>query len=105
MRMKMGKLRLALAVLLLYGTMAAAETKVKGELYPQWHLDFSENADHYSEFELTRAYVTATSDINEQTSARITIDLRSTTGFNGYTIVLKYGYVDWKPTFSKKVSF
>ena len=101
----MGKLRIVLAVLLLSGTMVNAETKVKGELYPQWHMDFSENADNYSEFELTRAYVTATSDINEQTSVRITADLRSTGGFNGYDIVLKYGYVDWKPKFSKKVSF
>ncbi len=105
MRMKMGKLRIVLAVWLLCGTMASAETKVKGELYSQWHMDFSENADHYSEFELKRAYITATSDINEQTSARITVDLRSTGGFKGYDIVLKFGYVDWKPKFSERLSF
>ncbi len=101
----MGKLSLTLALVLLGFTMASAETKVKGELYPQWHMDFSEGADNYSEFELTRAYVTATSDINEQTSVRITADLRSTTGFSGYAIVLKYGYVDWKPKFSERVAF
>jgi len=105
MRMKMGKLLIALAVLLLFGTMVTAETKVKGELYPQWHMDFSEGADHYSEFELTRAYITATSDIDEQTSVRITADLRNTTGYNGYDIVLKYGYVDWKPKFSDRLAF
>jgi len=101
----MGKLRIALAVLLLVCTMAAAETKIKGELYPQWHMDFSAGADQYSEFELTRSYVTVTSDLNEQTSVRFTVDLRSTSGYNGYDIVLKYGYVDWKPTFSERVAF
>ena len=101
----MGKLSIVLAVLLLGVTTTAAETKVKGELYPQWHMDFSENADHYNEFELTRAYVTATSDVNEQTSVRITADLRSTGGFSGYTVVLKYGYVDWKPKFSDRLAF
>ncbi len=94
-----------MALVLLGCTLAVAETKVKGELYPQWHMDFSEGADHYSEFELARSYITATSDINEQTSARITVDLRSTSGFSGYTIVLKFGYVDWKPKFSDRLSF
>ncbi len=101
----MGKLRITLAgVLLVCGT-AAAETKVKGEIYPQWHMDFSAGADHYSAFELTRTYVTVTSDINEQTSVRVTVDLRSTSGFGGYDIVLKYGYVDWKPKFSEQIAF
>jgi len=104
MRMNMGKLCIALAVLLLCCITVAAETKVKGELFPQWRMDFSENADHYSEFELARAYVTATSDINEQTSARITVDLRNFSGL-GYIIALKYGYVDWKPKFSERIAF
>lgn len=101
----MGKLRIALLTVLLFGTAAWAETKVNGELYPQWHMDFSEGADHYNSFELTRTYVTVTSDINEQTDVRITVDLRSITGYNGYAIVVKYGYVNWQPKFTGNASF
>ena len=101
----MGKLQVMLAVFLVFCATAAAETQVKGEMYPQWHMDFSEAADHYSSFEVTRSYVTVTSDLSEQTSMRATMDIRSITGFSGYTMVLKYGYMDWKPTFSKRLSF
>lgn len=101
----MGKFRIILAAVFLFCGITAAETKVKGEIYPQWHMDFSAGADHYSAFELTRSYLTATSDINEQTSVRVTVDLRSTSGYGGYDIVLKYGYVDWKPKFSEQMAF
>jgi hypothetical protein len=103
--MKMGKLRIVLAAALLFAITAKAETAVKGEIYPQWHMDFSAGADHYNAFEVTRTYVTVTSDLNEQTSVRITMDLRSTSGFGGYDIVLKYGYVDWRPKFADQMAF
>ncbi len=101
----MAKSRIVLAVLLLCSTMAVAETKITGEMYPQWHMDFSEGADNYSEFELGRAYINFLSDINEQTSVRVTTDLRSTTGFSGYSIILKFGFVEWNPKFSNRLSF
>ncbi|MGH8015736.1 MAG: hypothetical protein ACREBV_06055, partial [Candidatus Zixiibacteriota bacterium] len=100
----MGKLRMAMAGVLLFSALTAAETKVKGELYPQWHMDFSAGADHYCTFELARSYVTVTSDLNDRTSVRFTVDLRSTSGYSGYDIILKYGYVDWKPKFSDRVA-
>lgn len=101
----MRNLIIALTVLTFCSSAATAETAVKGELYPLWYMDFSENADNYNAFELNRSYVTVTSDLNEQTSARFTVDLRNTSGFSGYDIILKYGYLDWKPTFLKRTSF
>jgi len=101
----MGKLRFLLAAMLLVNSAFAGETKVGGELYPQWYMDFSAGADHFSEFELTRTYVTVTSDLNERTDVRFTADLRSTSGYSGYTVVVKYGYVNWRPEFLKRASF
>jgi hypothetical protein len=105
MREEMRKISVMLIAFLLIGTAVLAETQVKGELFPQWHMNFSEGADNYSAFELTRSYVTVTSDLNPQTLVRFTLDLRSTNGFDGYDVILKYGYIDWKPTFWKRGSF
>ncbi|UCD63019.1 MAG: hypothetical protein JSW34_09695 [Candidatus Zixiibacteriota bacterium] len=80
----------------------AGETTVGGTLFAHWKMDLTEAAGA-SEFGLSRAYVTVKSKLSERTSARITADLREADGFDGYSIVLKYGYLDWKPGFGKGV--
>jgi len=78
---------------------AADETTVQGTLYAHWTWDLSDGADDANEFALSRAYVTVRSKLSEYTSVRITADLRETDNFDGYSVILKYGYIDWKPKF------
>jgi len=80
----------------------ASETKVGGRLYADWHLDVSDKGDDANSFNLTRTYIDIKSKISEFTSVRFTLDMRQTTGFDGNNIVLKYGFLDWKPAFTKK---
>ncbi len=77
----------------------AAETKVEGRIYDTWMLNTSAAANDYNTFSLDRSYVTAKSKLSDYTDVIITMDLRSTTGYSGYTMVLKYGYAAWKPKF------
>lgn len=80
----------------------AADTKVNGRLYADWHLNTTDGADSENAFDISRAYVTVKSKLSEYTSVRLTTDIRSTSSFDGYTIILKYGYIDWKPQFAQK---
>lgn len=77
-----------------------SDTKVKGRLYSHWTLDMSDSADSENEFALGRSYLTVTSKISEYSSVRITTDMRETEDVDGktrYDIIVKYGYLDWKP--------
>ncbi len=78
----------------------AAETTVHGRLYSHWMMDMSDGAGSYNDFALSRAYVTVKSKLSDYTSVRITSDLRNAGGFSGYTIILKYAYMDWRPKFA-----
>ena len=78
----------------------AAETTVHGRLYSHWMMDMSDGAESYNDFGLSRAYVTVKSKLSDYTSVRITSDIRNAGGFSGYTIILKYAYMDWKPKFA-----
>lgn len=98
-----------LAVLLIGASSRAAETKVQGRIYTHWEYDMSEGAGGANSFELGRAYVTVKSSLSDYTSVRITSDLRQSTieddgkASTRYYVIIKYGYLDWKPAFAKGV--
>ncbi|MDF1544973.1 MAG: hypothetical protein P1R58_07720 [bacterium] len=83
----------------------AAETSVHGRLYADWMMkttelvdnDFADTIDGFNEFQISRAYVTVKSKLSDRTSVRITSDIKAKDGL--YNIMLKYGYIDWKPAF------
>lgn len=79
----------------------ASETTVHGRIYSHWMDDLGNG---FNEFDVTRSYLTVRSELSDKTSLRITSDLRSTgenrSEFNGYTIILKYAFLDWKPNFA-----
>ena len=77
----------------------AADTKVNGRLYANWNMDMTDGADNANSFGIDRAYVTVKSKLSDYTSVRMTSDISSTNGYDGYSIILKYGYIDWKPQF------
>ncbi len=74
------------------------KTTVKGRMYSYGMVDFSDANSNQSEFALSRAYVTLKSKLNKSTSIRITSDFKSID--DKYNIILKYAYLDWKPTFT-----
>jgi hypothetical protein len=90
------------------GSLSAAETTVHGRLYTDWEYDLTDRADGMNEFGLGRAYLTVKSKLSNNTSVRITSDLRqSTIEDNGkaqtrYYVIIKYGYLDWTPEFGKQ---
>ena len=82
----------------------AADTEVSGRLYSYWGMDLTDGSGNANEFALGRAYLTVRSKLSEFTSLRITTDLREaedTDGNSQYNIILKYGYIDWRPAFGK----
>ncbi len=97
-----------LMAVMISGSLRAAETSVHGRLYTHWEYDMTDGADGMNDFGLGRAYVTVKSKLSDYTSVRITSDLReSTIDDNGklqtrYYVIIKYGYLDWKPAFAKK---
>jgi hypothetical protein len=96
----------------------AAETSVKGTIYANWMMDQSKGAKNYNSFAVDRAYFGAESKLSDYTSMRITFDIRperfstsatnvvdsdgdtvsipAMSAYNGYPIILKYAYADWK---------
>ncbi len=82
-----------------FSNASASDTKVNGRLYTDWTLETSDDADSENSFSISRAYVTVKSKLSDFTSVRITTDIREVDNFSGYTIILKYGYFDWKPKF------
>ncbi|UCE25798.1 MAG: hypothetical protein JSU74_07090 [Candidatus Zixiibacteriota bacterium] len=102
----MKKTAISLAIVLVLGLVSgtmAGETKVQGRLYAHWMMDLTDGAGNFNDFGVSRAYVTVRSKLSEYTSVRITTDIRDAGGFGGYSIVLKYGYIDWKPAFANEV--
>ncbi len=79
----------------------ASETKVQGRFYANWNLDMTDGAESANSFNLGRAYVTVKSKLSDYTSVRITTDIRNVDNFDGYSIILKYGYIDWNPRFGQ----
>ncbi|KAA3637039.1 MAG: hypothetical protein DWP97_01575 [Calditrichaeota bacterium] len=81
----------------------AADTKVNGRLYADWNLDLTDGAESANSFNLSRTYVTVKSKLSDYTSVRITSDLRQDSDiYDGYFVIIKYGYLDWSPKFGKK---
>ncbi len=97
-----------LSLIAISGSLKAAETAVHGRLYSHWEYDMTDGADGMNEFGLGRAYVTVKSKLSDFTSVRITSDFRKAKiDDNGkvkarYYVIIKYGYLDWKPSFGKK---
>jgi len=101
----MNKLLMITSILLLVvigHSVNAADTQVNGQLYAEWTLNTSDGADNENEFGISRAYLTVKSKLSEYSSVRITTDIRNAENFDGYTIILKYGYFDWMPKFGEK---
>ncbi|NOY88163.1 MAG: hypothetical protein GXO93_02080 [FCB group bacterium] len=99
----MKKTVIMLASLMLMGgafNAKASETKVHGRMYGYWRMDVSGNANSENDFGISRAYVTVKSKLSDYTSVRITSDIKKVSGYEGYSIILKYGYFDWKPKFA-----
>ncbi len=87
-------------------TVSASETTVKGRLYAHWMMDMTDGAESANEFGLSRTYIKLKSKLSERTSVNITADLRNINGYDGYGVIIKYGFFDWKPSFGNdKVSF
>ncbi|MEW6411685.1 MAG: hypothetical protein AB1483_04325 [Candidatus Zixiibacteriota bacterium] len=80
-----------------------AETTVGGRIYADWMMDLTDGAESYNVFELSRVYVDVKSKLSDYTSLRATLDIRETDGFDGYSMILKYGFLDWKPKFANNV--
>lgn len=99
----MKKTVILLMLSLLFGgafKIKASETKVHGRMYSFWKMDLSDSADNENDFAISRAYVTVKSKLSDYTSVRITSDIKKISGYEGYSIILKYGYFDWKPKFA-----
>ena len=98
-----------LVAMMFAGSLMATETSVHGRLYTHWEYDMTDGAGGMNDFGLGRAYVTVKSKLSDQTTVRITSDLRqSTIDDNGkvrtrYYVIIKYGYLDWTPAFGKKI--
>jgi len=97
--------RVATAILLMMAavttTTKASDTKVGGRLYTDWRMDLTDGADNANSFNVTRTYIDVKSKLSGQASVRFTLDLREINGFDGYNIILKYGFLDWHPDFMK----
>ncbi len=97
----------------------AAETKVEGRIYGSWSMFLSEGTSRVisngdtsyvdlkgsNQFSLDRSYMTLKSKLTDYTSVNITADLRSTSGYGGYDIILKYGYASVIMPFYQPLSF
>jgi hypothetical protein len=77
----------------------AAETTAEGRVYPTWWMYMNDTVDvdgvdrgGWNQFGLDRSYMTLKSKLTDYTSVNITGDLRSTSAFDGYDLILKYGY-------------
>ena len=99
----MKKLVTLMAVLLVLAavhTSRAAETTVGGRIYGYWSMDLTDGADYANEFGVSRAYIDVKSKLSDFTTLRVTTDLRQVDSYDGYTIILKYAFFDWKPKFA-----
>jgi len=105
--MKRSVLALAMAAVLALPVLVnAAETSVHGRVFAHWYMNRTDGANDANEFGLGRAYITLKSKLSEFTSVRVTTDLRENVDQDSatqYDIILKYGYIDWKPEFAKDV--
>ncbi len=86
-----------LCLLIFTSTISAgtAETTVHGKLYAGWKIDRSTFSNGDNAFNISRAYMTIKSKLDSATSLRITTDVRSLDSFDGYSVILKYAYIDW----------
>jgi hypothetical protein len=99
-----------IALIIAASIVNAAETTVEGRIYSSWSMYLNDTTrtegeqivslKGWNEFSLDRSYVTVKSKLSDYTSLNITTDLRRTDGFSGYSIILKYGYADWKLNFA-----
>ncbi len=96
----------------------AAETTVKGTVYSTWTVNKTDGQNDYNAFSIDRVYFGAESKLSDYTNVRITFDIRpskfsssettaidsdgdtvtvpATAVYDGYPVILKYAYADWK---------
>ncbi len=101
----MKKLGLVILLYLLAAPSAVQsdDTKISGRLFSYWSMNLTDGSASANEFGLGRAYLTVKSKLSEFTSLRITTDLRQAMDADSnsqYNIILKYGYIDWRPAFA-----
>jgi hypothetical protein len=99
---------------LVFSNAIAAETKVEGRIYSSWWMYMNDSTfvedetavdqKGFNQFSLDRSYITLKSKLTDYTSVTITSDLRSVSGYDGYTMVLKYGYANIKMPFKTPLS-
>jgi len=99
---------------LVFSQAKAADTKVEGRIYGTWWMYMNDSTfvdgetavDHqgWNQFSLDRSYMSLKSKLTDYTSVTITSDLRSVSGYNGYTMILKYGYANIKMPFMTPLS-
>ena len=71
-------------------------------------MSLDDDADSYNAFNVTRAYVTVKSDINESFATRVTTDIGLVKGSDDTKLrsFLKYAYLEWKdPLDGLKIRF
>jgi hypothetical protein len=106
---------LILGAIFFHNSARAADTKAEGRIYATWWMymndtlvtnDDGDVVDQggYNQFSLDRSYMTLRSKLSEYTSVNITGDLRSTSGYSGYDLILKYGYASVIMPFHKPLS-
>ncbi len=96
------------AAIVLPGSQALADIKVKGKIYGNWAMSLDDDADNYNAFNVTRAYVTVKSDINESFATRVTTDIGLVKNSDDTKLrsFLKYAYLEWKnPLDGLKIRF
>ena len=97
------------AAIILPGSQALADTKVKGKIYGNWAMSLDDDDDYKNQFKVTRAYVTVKSDINESFATRVTTDIGLIKEYEEDTKLrsfLKYAYLEWKnPLDGLKIRF
>jgi hypothetical protein len=99
---------------LVFSQVKAADTKVEGRIYGTWWMYMNDStfangetgvdAKGFNQFSLDRSYMSLKSKLTDYTSVTITSDLRTISGYNGYTMILKYGYANIKMPFKTPLS-
>lgn len=100
---------------LLFSNSMAADTRVEGRIYANWWMYLNDTVavndegayidqGGWNQFSLDRSYMSLKSKLTDYTSVNITSDLRTTSGYAGYTMILKYGYANVKMPFLPPLS-
>ena len=104
--MKKTILLISSALLVLFNASAQSGTPSM-KIFSNFNYDFSaeENENAFKEFELKRAYLGYSYNIDDNFSTKITFDVGSNSSGSAYTAFLKIASLKWKATESLSVNF